>query len=280
MNGLALRLSQLRKEKHLTQSEVAEKLDVSFQAVSLWERGETIPDTDKIVDLADLYGVSCDYLLRGEKESVPIRFEEPITGRIFDEEHMYTYVKTFATLRGMQQTLKVLPYARQLHEGQTRKGEEKIPYINHPLAVACHALSLGLENDDIVATALLHDVCEDCGVAVEELPAGEKVQEAVRLLTKVPGKQEAEYYEAIGRNEIALLVKLLDRCNNVSGMAGCFTDEKLVTYINETEKWIYPMFQIAKTEYPRYSNQIFLIKYHMTSVIGSLKYCLAKKRSE
>ncbi|MGN0402791.1 MAG: hypothetical protein ACI4HQ_11130 [Acetatifactor sp.] len=36
---------------------------------SLWKRGETIPDTDKIIDLSDLYGVSCDYLLRGMKQT-------------------------------------------------------------------------------------------------------------------------------------------------------------------------------------------------------------------
>ncbi|MGN0425442.1 MAG: helix-turn-helix domain-containing protein [Acetatifactor sp.] len=276
MDGLPSRLIQIRKERHLTQSEVAEKLNVSFQAVSLWERGETVPDTEKIVELAKLYGVSCDFLLRGEKESTPIHFELPLTGRLFDEEHMYTYVKTYAALNGLTQTLKALPYARELHKGQVRKGMEKIPYFNHPLVVACHALSLGLDNDDIIATALLHDVCEDCGVTPEELPVGDSVKEAVWLLTKDSTKTKEEYFDSIGKNEAATLVKLLDRCNNVSGMSGCFSESKLIRYISETEKWVYPLLQIAKSEYLQYSNQVFLIKYHMTSVINSLKFQLLK----
>ena len=39
---------------------------MSFQAVSLWERGETVPETDKLADIADLYRVSTDWLLTAE----------------------------------------------------------------------------------------------------------------------------------------------------------------------------------------------------------------------
>ena len=70
MDGLAGRLQKVRKEKHLTQAEVAEKLNVSFQAVSLWERGETVPDIEKIVEIASLYGVTTDWLLIGKAEEL------------------------------------------------------------------------------------------------------------------------------------------------------------------------------------------------------------------
>lgn len=46
MRGFAERLAKARKNNKLTQADVAEKLDVSFQAVSLWERGETVPELD------------------------------------------------------------------------------------------------------------------------------------------------------------------------------------------------------------------------------------------
>lgn len=55
----------LRKQKGLTQSELAERLDVSFQAVSNWERGECLPDTLLLVDLADILETSVDFILRG-----------------------------------------------------------------------------------------------------------------------------------------------------------------------------------------------------------------------
>lgn len=152
-----------------------------------------------------------------------------------------------------------------------RKGKDNIPYIYHPLLIACHALSLGLDDDNIISTALLHDVCEDCGVTVDELPVNDTTKEAMALLTKKRGVNKEEYYKQISQNPIATIVKLLDRCNNVSGMATGFSKEKIVEYIKETEKDVYPLLQRAKNEYPIYSNQIFLIKYHMTSVIEAIK---------
>ena len=273
MNDFSQRLATARKTRKLTQSQVAEKLEVSFQAVSLWERGETTPELEKIVEIANLYGVTTDWLLKGtEEQRIEIDFEEPLSDRLFNEERMYTYVKTYATMKGLSQTVEVLPYARQLHKGQVRKGKEGVPYIYHPLLMACHALSLGLDEDNLISAILLHDVCEDCGIAPEELPVNEVVKNAVQLVTKDGVKDMENYYNDIAENGIATMVKLIDRCNNVSGMATAFSKEKIVYYINETEKYIYPLLQIAKTRYSKYSNQVFLIKYHMTSVVSTLKH--------
>ena len=269
---LSDRLANARREKNLTQREVAEKLNVSFQAVSLWERGETSPDIDKLAELASLYHVTTDWLLTGiEKENVFIDFQDSLSDRLFDEGRMYTYIKTYASVKKLYQTAKVLPYARELHKGQLRKGKDKVPYIYHPLLISCHALALGLDDDNLVSTALLHDVCEDCGVAVEELPVNEITKTAVSLLTKINDDDE-QYYVQISQNAVATMVKLLDRCNNISSMAVGFSKEKMVEYIKETEKWFYPLLHKAKYEFPMYSNQIFLIKYHMTSVIEVIKH--------
>ena len=56
-------LVKLRSESKMTQSEVAEKLNYTDKSVSKWERGEAIPPIDVLKDLADLYGVSLDYLI-------------------------------------------------------------------------------------------------------------------------------------------------------------------------------------------------------------------------
>ena len=269
---LAERLVASRKAGGYTQSEIAEKLGVSFQAVSLWERGETTPELDKLVELASLFGVSLDWLIAGrQEERILPEFEELLSDRLFDEQHMYTYVKTYANVREMPQTVKALAFAREQHKGQVRKGRDNVPYIYHPLLMACHALALGLDDDDIVAASLLHDVCEDCGVSPDELPAGDTVKTAVRLLTKEPGYDEEEYYRSISENQIATMVKLLDRCSNVSGMAAGFFRDKLAEYIRETERLVYPLLDRAKTEYSMYSNQLFLIKYHMSSVVEAVK---------
>lgn len=65
------KLQKLRQKAGMSQDALAERLDVSRQAVSRWERDETMPETDKVVALADLFGVTTDYLLRQGAEEEP-----------------------------------------------------------------------------------------------------------------------------------------------------------------------------------------------------------------
>ena len=64
----ANRLYELRKKNNLSQEELAEKLGVSRQAVSKWERSEASPDTDNLIALAKIYNLTLDELVYGEKE--------------------------------------------------------------------------------------------------------------------------------------------------------------------------------------------------------------------
>ena len=62
----ANRLCELRKAHNLSQEELASKLGVSRQAVSKWERSESSPDTDNLIELAKIYNLTLDELLNGE----------------------------------------------------------------------------------------------------------------------------------------------------------------------------------------------------------------------
>lgn len=59
-------LAKLRKEKHFSQDELAEKLFISRQAISKWERGEVTPDLAKIEQIAEVFGVTTEFLLFGK----------------------------------------------------------------------------------------------------------------------------------------------------------------------------------------------------------------------
>ena len=65
----ANRLYELRKQKGLSQEELAEKLGVSRQAVSKWERSEASPDTDNLIALAKIYDLTLDELIYGKNDS-------------------------------------------------------------------------------------------------------------------------------------------------------------------------------------------------------------------
>ena len=66
---LSERLRQLRKNAGLSQEQLAERLDISRQAVSKWEAGSSSPDIHNIVQLGKLYGISTDSILLGNAPS-------------------------------------------------------------------------------------------------------------------------------------------------------------------------------------------------------------------
>lgn len=74
---VANRLVEFRKKNGLSQEQLAEKIGVSRQAVSKWERSEASPDTDNLIMLARLYNVSLDELLKTEEDIPMPEKEEP-----------------------------------------------------------------------------------------------------------------------------------------------------------------------------------------------------------
>lgn len=65
---IAKNITALRQEQKMTQIELAEKLNYSDKAVSKWERGESVPDVMVLKAIADLFGVTLDYLLEEEHQ--------------------------------------------------------------------------------------------------------------------------------------------------------------------------------------------------------------------
>lgn len=199
---------------------------------------------------------------------------------MFSVDHMLRRVESYAIERNMIQTKIALKVMCRYHEGQYRNGKDKLPYIVHPLTLACHAFALGIGEDNLIAACLLHDVLEDTEATSEDLGVNKEVLKAVELVTfrVIEGltKEESKelYYEKIGENKIASMVKLLDRCNNVSTMATGFKKNRIERYIDETEKYIFPILDIVKHSYLEYYDATFLLKYQMLSVIESLKRIL------
>ena len=74
-------LRELRKEKELTQEQLAEKFGVSSRSVSRWENGNTMPELGILVELADYYEVDIKEIIDGERKSERMEKEEKETLR-------------------------------------------------------------------------------------------------------------------------------------------------------------------------------------------------------
>lgn len=73
--ALGERLTNLRKSKGLSQEQLAGELDLTRQTISKWELNQSTPDIDYLVRLSDFFGVSTDYLTRGEQTNSPCSYD-------------------------------------------------------------------------------------------------------------------------------------------------------------------------------------------------------------
>lgn len=92
---IANKLVQLRKKHGLSQEELAEKIGVSRQAVSKWERAESSPDTDNLISLAKIYNLSLDDMLnnKGAAERSYIPNEKDDTDDDMEKKSSYKLMK-------------------------------------------------------------------------------------------------------------------------------------------------------------------------------------------
>ena len=261
--SLGDKLANARRRKGWTQAALAEKIGVSAEAVSKWERDKYVPGPEKLDRLSDLL----DLLIYDDEG-------EPGNLRLYNEEHMSSFLKGKLNTGTFPEASKAMSFAKEKHKGQYRKPKAAmIPYINHPLTMACHVFALGLEEDALLAAVFLHDVSEDCGIAPEDLPVSKEIREIVRLVTKPKDRtnwSEEEYYAAIAANPKACLVKCVDRCNNLSSMPLGFSDDRISRYVKETEKYYPALLRVIKG-CPEYNNAAWLLGYQMRGLLAMAK---------
>ena len=199
-----------------------------------------------------------------------------ITDGTCNPAELYDFIQSFAEQQKKPQTLKALPFGRKMHSGQYRLGGGNLDYYYHPMSACAHAIALGITRDEVLAASLLHDVCEDCSVTPEELPVRGEVRKAVAYLTRdkqtgwtLPGKEL--YYKNIQNDKTAVLVKLLDRCDNISTMHTGFNRDRMIAYGKDTACWIYPLFEKALQAWPEYRIQLAMIRLRMDAVLETIQ---------
>ena len=268
-NNIYSRIAQARKAAGLTQQEVADKLGVTFQAVSSWETGRFVPDTWNLIELAKLLDVSVSSLVEDRGG-----YTFKTTKNIYDWKHMVTFIKATAKANKLYDTLKAVDFAVMAHEGQTKK-KSTIPFVYHPLAMTCHLLAMDIRDDSILAASLLHDVIEDTKYTEDDLPVGEETKKLVLLMT-CPKDDEHRpeilkaYFKGLKSDARAALLKCVDRCDNLTTMSWGLSRERIFRMISETDEHVIPLLKVIKAE-PEFNNAAWLLQYQIESMLDIYK---------
>ncbi|MBO5389113.1 MAG: bifunctional (p)ppGpp synthetase/guanosine-3',5'-bis(diphosphate) 3'-pyrophosphohydrolase [Lachnospiraceae bacterium] len=199
-----------------------------------------------------------------------------ITNYIPDVNKMYTYLRGNLTGAKMTESLKALQYARDMHKEQTRKNG--VPYIVHPLSMACYAIAINIHDDNTIATILLHDIVEDCGVNVDLLPFNDVIKRGVKYMTIVKFdtdrdklETKSRYFNNLLESKEAVIAKAVDRYNNLSDMPFALSDDAIGKNIAETEVLLLPVLKEAKERYIELSDVLFALRTNIRITNDILK---------
>jgi len=188
-------------------------------------------------------------------------------GRIREVGPTTTFLRGLFIGRRMETSLRALGYMTKHHANQTRRDGQ--PYIIHPLSMVSHAMSIDDPNidDNLIATLLLHDICEDAGVPANELPFNSIVKTSVKYMSLIRFDGETKYelkkryYRELLDDKIAIIGKGFDRFDNLTTMAASFSEDKIRKNIVETDLLLLPALRRGEEVWPEASNLLHLLRH-------------------
>ncbi len=178
------KLQLLRKNKGLTQEELAEKLDVSRQAVAKWEAGQAFPDVFNLIRISDLMNVSVDYLVRDQDCAVKVGVAREADMEALIAFRLEANVNTYAAFMN-----EVDPTRPQSHDYRYEKG----PYMYHDTYVGGEQFA-GQEaiwHDGVAVYAMNY-----MGRVLDDSFSGNFLKEALRKADRRMPYRGPEYYRA------------------------------------------------------------------------------------
>jgi (p)ppGpp synthase/HD superfamily hydrolase len=189
--------------------------------------------------------------------------------------------------------VRALDYASEIHTGFRKDGVT--PEFYHQLSLVGFALTQ-IRNmrfaptqaqapnmthaATIIGTLLLHDTYEDnqhledeirqkFAELIEYVIRSSKIRRGVKLNTQ-------EYIDEVALCIICSIVKLIDRLHNLSTMLGVFSEAKLREYVEETEKYYFPMLKKAKRLFPEQNALYELMKSVLHLQLNAIKFHIAQ----
>ena len=215
------------------------------------------------------------YLIVSITETVAavLNLDDVLTPDLY--EKTYYFIKGFAVAKDKQNTLKALSLARMYYEGYTRKSGD--PFIIHPLRVASYLIALKIDDDEIIAAALLHEIIKKCHLAyngieiLTQYRLSPKVLDYVRLLANSEQYPLDIYYSAMQEYPEVLLLKLSNRAHTCTSLVKA-SDINTLNYLNEWKEYIVELGTYGAKHYPAYSNSIKLMCFQIDAVCNIVSH--------
>ena len=113
-------IAEARKKRNFTQQDLAEEIGVSVQAVSKWENGRNLPDIENLLRIAEVTNVPYSYLIDAGRDNEDDIGSVAVRDRLFQEDNMFTRVRSFAQSEKLSETYQAVQYMRVHHAGQVR----------------------------------------------------------------------------------------------------------------------------------------------------------------
>lgn len=278
---ISKRLVDLRKGKKLTQKQLADKLGISKNTVSSWERGDSEPSCTCTGELASFFGVSTDWIILGvAPDETVTKVTEKAVKTNYDSEGMFTRVKTTAEDTECYEAVKTMTGIKKYLK-QNHSEEEVYSKMNRSLETACLLQAWGFNDDDILSTALLKDMCKNSLDDVSFVETSDAVKGALSLLLEEKNVREENkeaMYIAIACNRVAVIVRLVDYISRFFETTTSLNGSKnRADYVAKVDQYLMPMLELTIEKYPQYHNELFLIKYFTRTNTEMIRFGLALK---
>ena len=182
MKQVGKQIADLRKENNMTQMELADKMGVSFQAVSNWERGNTMPDISKLPELAEIFHISVDELLivKGKVTLVSAVLDDTIASYIEEGKATEQEIADTLPILKPEQARKILEKAdvSQFHDISSF-----LPFMDSDalVEIAIEYVENGNSVDELLPFIAKDDVNE---LAIKALERGDSIDEYLPFMAK------------------------------------------------------------------------------------------------
>lgn len=177
--GLGQKIKELRKIKGLTQEGLAEKLNMSGQAISKWETGDSYPDMELIPVIANFFGVSLDTLFNYDAAQVEKKVDEIIAeaGKFFWGDPYKNESLIKAGLKEYPTNEKLLRELLSLYECQMRSNkcmterlDDAVSIANQLIAETKEVFNVCSAKADLASIYLMNDRYDDAKTLIDSLP--------------------------------------------------------------------------------------------------------------